>query len=190
MSFKYTGTCTVLVLFSFSAMAQERIVDTIRNRTRILHIDKMGRKEMTINHPKELKEDFMEMTTGRSVKKPRYGTFYFDYKFDIPVEVSKIKAIDTISLKGFFVLDTIKMKSLHRERDPLMDTVSADILTNFTEKTLKQFWLAPENTILYQQKNPVTVPALRKRMSQHLVIPRTRYEIVEDSVRRAKMLSR
>ena len=186
---KNIGATALLTLGSFSLFAQERIVDTLKNRPRILNLDKMVKSSSSISLPKRLDVEVAGASYGVIRKRPRYGTYYFDYKFDIPVDYTKAKR-DSAIMKGFIVPDTLQHLVHIPDPDSKWKYYKNTPAEEFVEKIIAPHVLKYDQLIYVQMRNPVKIPEYRKPIFQVYRYKRTRQEEIEDSVecaRRIKM---
>lgn len=117
-------------------------------------------------------------TTSRPV---RYGNFYFDYKFDIPMEYYPSTSADSMNshLNGFIVLDTISpiplpCRAVNKQPKP---TEAYKVLDKIGKRFLKY-----EDIIFVQIRNPVKQPAKQKLIQMRYSKPAMLELSIQDSI--------
>ncbi|WP_320054385.1 hypothetical protein [uncultured Acetobacteroides sp.] len=182
---KNIGATALLTLGPFSLFAQEGIVDTLKNRPHILKQDKIVKSSTTINFPKRLDVEVIGSSYGAIRRRPRYGTYYFDYKFDIPLDYVKPKK-DSAIMAGFIVPDTLQdpvtRLEIYGRKKRYKNTPAED----FIERNIVPHVLSYDQLIYVQMRNPVKVPEYRKPLSQVYLVQKTRQEQIEDSIAYAR----
>lgn len=178
---KNIGATALLTLGSFSLFAQERIVDTLKNRPHILKIEKMVKSSSPISFPKRLDVEVIGSSYGAIRKRPRYGTYYFDYKFDIPVEYIKPKK-DSAIMKGFIAPDTLQHLVINPDPDAKWKHYKNTPAEDFIDRVITPHVLKYDQLIYVQMRNPVKVSEYRKPLSQVYLVRKTRQEQIEDSI--------
>lgn len=181
MHVKNIGTSALLTFASFSLFAQERVVDTLKSRPKTLKYEKMVMPNSTVSFPKELDIDVTGASYGVVRSRPRYGTYYFDYKFDIPVDYTKPKK-DSAIMKGFIVPDTLQHLVHITDPDAKWKYYKNTPAEDFVERVIAPHVLKYDQMIFVQMRNPVKVPEYRKPISQVYRIRKTRIEEIEDSL--------
>jgi hypothetical protein len=178
---KNIGTTALLTLVPISLLAQERIVDTLRNNPKIIKDRKMVKPTCTVKFPEELSSEVVGASHGVVRARPRYGTYYFDYKFDIPVEYIEPKK-DSAIMKGFIVPDTLQHLVHIPDPNSKWKSYKNTPTENFIERFIQPHALKYDQLIYVQMQNPVKVPEYRKPISQVYLIQKTRQEQIEDSI--------
>lgn len=184
---KNIGTTALLALGPFSLFAQERVIDTLKNRPHILKLEKMLKTSSTISLPERLDAEVTGSSYGTIRKRLRYGTYYFDYKFDIPVDYIKPKK-DSAIMKGFVVPDTLQHLVINPDPDDRWKHYKNTPAEDFIDRVITPHVLKYDQLIYVQMRNPVKVPEYRKPISQVYLVGKTRQEQIEDSIEYAKRM--
>jgi hypothetical protein len=186
---KNIGTTALLALGPFSLLAQERVIDTLKCKPHILKHEKQAKQSFTVSFPERLDDEVVGASYGVIRKRLRYGTYYFDYKFDIPVEYSKPKK-DSAIMKGFIAPDTLQHLVVIPDTDEKWRHHKNTPAEDFVERVIAPHVLKYDQLIFVQMRNPVQVPEYRRPISQVYRIKKTRKEEIEDSIEYARRIRR
>jgi len=117
-------------------------------------------------------------------RRMRYGTYYFDYKFDIPTLMpAKPKNDSAIAhLKGFMAPDTLRHLVIVIDQESKWNSYKCSPVETFLNKFVGPHILKPEDLISYQMRNPVKPPAYRKSLTQIYYLKKSRREQIADSL--------
>lgn len=180
----YTYPTLLLTLFTSPALGQEIIIDPLRSEPRILKYHTPSKQHKSVSLPQQLDENVGGANYGMVKRRMRYGTYYFDYKFDIPTLMpAKPKNDSAIAhLKGFMAPDTLRHLVICIDPESKWNSDKSTPVETFLNKYVGPHILKPEDLISYQMRNPVKPPVYRKPIAQIYYLKKSRREQIADSL--------